>query len=350
MHGRPARILTKVLIAHRMFTNKPFPAGDATMASMTRYIVSRSLQTFVTLLIILTLIFIMFESLPAKPQDLLRTAPNITQGQIDYMTHLYGYDRPILERYGIYMTNMLTFDFGISFAQGGSVWSILEDRIPRTMVLFGGATVLAYIIGIYLGALIAWRRGGVLDGGSVVVSLVFYNMPSFWIGLIFLVLFASKLEWFPLTGWYDPTDNLPYLVDVLWHLALPMVVLLLLSLAGTVLLMRTAMLDVIGESYMITAKAIGLPERTVLFKHGARNAMLPVVTSFIIAFVFAIGGAVVLENVFSFPGMGALYIRSLFELDFPVAEATLYIITLMVLLGNFLADMIYSYLDPRVRI
>jgi peptide/nickel transport system permease protein len=328
------------------------------MAGMSRYIVARSIQTFVTLLIILTLIFIMFESLPAKPQDLLRTAPNIQQSQIDYMTSLYGYDQPVHERYAKYMVNMLTFDFGISFSRADSVWNILEDRIPRTMILFGGATILAYIIGIYLGALIAWKRGGVTDGSTVVVSLVFYNMPSFWIGLIFLVIFASELDWFPLTGWYDETDVifglapgtfLFKLFDIAWHMFLPMLVLLLLSLAGTVLLMRTAMLDVIGENYMITAKAIGLPERKVLFRHGARNAMLPVVTSFIIAFVFAIGGAVVLENVFSFPGMGALYIQSLSQLDFPVAEATLYIITLMVLLGNFVADLLYSYLDPRVR-
>jgi len=319
------------------------------MAGMARYVVARSIQTFITLLIILTLIFIMFEALPARPQDLLRTAPNIQQSQIDYMTRLYGYDRPVIERYGLYMSNMLTFDFGISFSRADQVWDILQDRIPRTMLLFGGATIFAYLIGIYLGALIAWKRGGVLDGGTVVISLVFYNMPSFWIGLIFLVVFASELNWFPLTGWYDPTDNLPYIVDVLWHVTLPMIVLLLLSLAGTVLLMRTAMLDVIGENYMVTAKAIGLPERKVLFRHGARNAMLPVVTSFIIAFVFAIGGAVVLENVFSFPGMGQLYIQSLSQLDFPVAEATLYIITLMVLLGNFAADLLYGYLDPRVR-
>ncbi|MEW5748494.1 MAG: ABC transporter permease [Candidatus Thermoplasmatota archaeon] len=326
---------------------------------MSRYIIARSIQTFITLLIILTLIFIMFESLPARPQDLLRTNPNIQPSQIEYMSNLYGYNETTLTRYGIYMYNMLTFNFGISFSRAQDVWDILGDRIPRTMLLFGGATILAYLIGIYLGALIAWKRGGVLDGSTVVVSLVFYNMPSFWIGLIFLVVFASELDWFPLTGWYDETDvifglepgsTLFKVLDITWHMFLPMLVLLLLSLAGTVLLMRTAMLDVIGENYMITAKAIGLPERKVLFRHGARNAMLPVVTSFIIAFVFAIGGAVVLENVFSFPGMGALYIQALFQLDFPVAEATLYIITLMVLLGNFVADMLYSYLDPRVRI
>jgi peptide/nickel transport system permease protein len=330
------------------------------MAGMARYIVARSIQTFITLLIILTLIFVMFEALPARPQDLLAATPSFTQEQMDAMIRQFGYDQPVLDRYARYMVNMLTFDFGLSFSQAISVWDILGERIPRTLILFGGATILAYGVGIFLGALIAWRREGVLDGGTVVVSLVFYNMPSFWIGLIFLVIFASQLGWFPLQGWYDPTTTVPLLdlergdfgfefFNKLWHIMLPMVVLLLLSLAGTVLLMRTAMLDVIGENYMVTAKAIGLPERKVLFKHGTRNAMLPVVTSFIIAFVFSIGGAVVLENVFSFPGMGALYISALFTLDFPVAQATLYIITLMVLLGNFLADLLYGYLDPRVR-
>lgn len=328
------------------------------MAGMSRYIFARSIQTFITLLIILTLIFIMFESLPTRPQDLLAINPNILPSQRDYVERLFGFDRPVTERYLLFMKNMLTFDFGISFSSAEPVWNLLQDRIPRTMLLFGLSTILAYLIGIYVGALIAWRRGGVLDGSAVVVSLTFYNMPSFWIGLIFLVVFASELGWFPLTGWYDPTDKIPLfdtgsfgykVLDIAWHLTMPLVVLLLLQLAGTILLMRTAMLDIIGENYMITAKAIGLPERRVLFKHGARNAMLPVVTSFIIAIVFAVSGAVVLENVFSFPGMGALYIRSLLQLDFPVAEATLYIITLMVLLGNFVADLIYGYLDPRVR-
>jgi len=319
------------------------------MAGMSRYIIGRTIQTVVTLIIILTLIFIMFEALPAKPQDLLALNPNIKQEQKDYLTHLFGFDRPVTERYFIYMKNMLTFSFGDSFSSAQSVWVQLQERIPRTLLLFGLATIVSYLIGIYVGAYIAWRRGGVADGSAVVVSLVFYNMPSFWIGLIFLVVFASQLKWFPLTGWYDPTDNLPYIADVVWHLTLPLVVLVLLQLAGTILLMRTAMLDVIGENYMVTAKAIGLPERKVLFRHGARNAMLPVVTSFIISIVFAVGGAVVLENVFTFPGVGALYIRALGQLDFPVAEATLYIITLFVLIGNFIADIIYGYLDPRVR-
>jgi len=176
------------------------------MAGMSRYIVARSIQMVITLLIILTIIFIMFESLPSRPQDLLAMNPNILPSQREYVEELFGFDRPVLERYFLFMKNMLTFDFGISFSSAEPVWSLLEDRIPRTMLLFGLSTILAYIIGIYLGALIAWRRGGILDGSSVVVSLTFYNMPSFWIGLIFLVVFASELRWFPLTGWYDPTN------------------------------------------------------------------------------------------------------------------------------------------------
>lgn len=320
------------------------------MAGMRRYIIARTIQTFITLIIILTIVFILFESLPAKPQDLLALNPNIKPSQKEFLVHLFGFDKPVGERYFIYMRNMLTFRFGDSFSSAQSVWAQLQERIPRTLLLFGLATIISYLIGIYVGAYIAWKRGGVADGSSVVVSLVFYNMPSFWIGLIFLVLFASQLRLFPLTGWYDPTDHLPYIVDVAWHLTLPLIVLILLELAGTILLMRTAMLDVIGENYMVTAKAIGLPERKVLYRHGSRNAMLPVVTSFIISIVFAVSGAVVLENVFTFPGIGALYIRALGQLDFPVAEATLYIITLFVLIGNFIADLIYGYLDPRVRI
>lgn len=328
------------------------------MAGMSRYVVLRTIQLVITLFIILTLIFIMFESLPLKPQELLALNPNINPSQKEVLEKLYGFDKPIEQRYFIYMKNMLTFNFGDSFTSAQPVWDQLQERIPRTILLFGLSTVLAYLIGIYLGAWIAWRRGGIADGTSVLVSLAFYNMPSFWIGLIFLVVFSSRLGWFPLTGWYDPTASLPGgsqgdllydTINVMWHMFLPLIVLLLLNLAGTILLMRTAMLDVIGENYMITAKAIGFSERKVLFKYGARNAMLPVVTSFIISIVFSVSGAVVLENVFSFPGMGALYIKSLLQLDFPVAEATLFIITLLVLLGNFLADLIYGYLDPRVR-
>lgn len=316
--------------------------------NLIKYIIGRLLQTFITLLIILTVTFILFEMLPARPYDLLSQNPLIKPAQKEAMIQLFGFDKPVFERYLIFMKNMLTFDFGISYSKAVPVSDLLSERIPRTLFLFGLSVILSYVFGILIGAFIAWRRGGIADGSAVVTSLVFYNMPSFWIGLIFLFIFAFKLGWFPLTAWpqYYPFRWW----EVLESTFLPLITLILLSLAGTILLMRTSMLETIGENYILTAVAKGIPERSVLFKHAARNATLPVATAFVISLAFAMGGAVVLEQVFSFPGVGLLYISALNQLDFPTAQATLYILALMVLIGNLIADIVYGFLDPRIRV
>lgn len=316
--------------------------------NLVKYIIGRILQTFITLIIILTITFILFEMLPARPYDLLSQNPLIKPAQKEAMIELFGFNEPVHERYLLFMKNMLTFDFGISYSKAVPVNDLLSERIPRTLFLFGLSVILSYGLGILVGAFIAWRRGGVADGSAVITSLVFYNMPSFWIGLIFLFTFAFTLGWFPLTAWpqYYPFRWW----DVLHHTFLPLITLILLSLAGTILLMRTSMLEVIGENYILTAVAKGIPERSVLFKHAARNATLPVATAFVISLAFAMGGAVVLEQVFSFPGVGLLYIQALNQLDFPTAQATLYILALMVLIGNLIADIVYGFLDPRIRV
>jgi peptide/nickel transport system permease protein len=323
------------------------------MAGMRRYLASRIIQTFITLFAILTITFFLFEALPARADDLLAQSPLIDEAQKQFLRDLYGFDLPVEERYVKFLWNMFTFDFGQSISFNRPVMDLLAERVPRTLLLFGLATIVAYIVGAIIGTYIAWRRGGAADGTSVVASLVFYNMPSFWLGLILLFFFGYILGWFPLAGYTDPSSDVykihPFL-DVLWHLFLPLITLVLLTLAGTTLLMRTSMLDVIGENYVLTAIAKGLKERTVMFKHAARNASLPLVTSFVIAMAFSIGGAVVLEQVFSFPGVGFLYINALFQLDFPLALATLYIISLIVLIGNLGADIMYGYLDPRIRV
>jgi peptide/nickel transport system permease protein len=323
------------------------------MAGMRRYLASRIIQTIITLFAILTITFFLFEALPARPADLLSQSPLIKPSQKEYLIQLYGFDLPVEERYFKFLGNMLTFEFGYSISFGRPVWDLLSERIPRTLLLFGLATIVAYLVGAVVGTYIAWRRGGVADGSSVLASLVFYNMPSFWLGLILLFVFGYILGWFPLAGYTDPSSAVyevsPFL-DIAWHLFLPLVTLVLLTLAGTILLMRTSMLDVIGENYILTAIAKGLKERTVMFKHAARNASLPLITSFVIAMAFSIGGAVVLEQVFSYPGIGQLYINALFQLDFPVAMATLYIISLIVLIGNLVADILYGYMDPRIRV
>jgi len=330
------------------------------MASLAKYYVLRTIESLVTYIIIVAAVFWLLYFLPSNPVQLLNLNPQLTPAQKAYMMNLLGFNKPVWERFIDYMYNSLTLNFGYSFYYTVPVRILLAERVPRTLFLFGMATIISYIIGYFVGAIIAWKRGGVLDGSNVVIGLFFYNMPTYWLGMIFIFIFAFTLKLFPLGGFYDATDkifgwNQPnnplfFLADFLWHSTLPMLVLILIFFAGNVLLMRTTMLDVIGENYIDTAIAKGLSERDVMFKHAARNALLPLVTSFIISMAFAIGGGVLTETVFSYPGVGLLYIDALGRLDYPVVEATVIIIALLVIIFNWIADLIYGYLDPRVRI
>ncbi|MGC8981134.1 MAG: ABC transporter permease [Thermoplasmata archaeon] len=332
------------------------------MAGLIRYYIIRTLESLVTYVIIVAAVFWLLYLYQPNPLILLNLNPQLTPSQKEYLANLFGFNKPLWERFFIYMWDMLTFNFGISYYYVQPVRDLLIQRVPRTLLLFGGATIIAYLIGYFVGTVIAWKRGGVLDGSNVVIGLVFYNMPVYWLGMIFIFLFAFQLHLFPLANFYDPTDeilgtvvgnNPPlgiYLLDVLWHTALPMIVLTLISFAGTVLLMRTSMLDVLGENYIDTAIAKGLKEKDVVFKHAARNALLPLVTSFVISMAFAIGGGVLTETVFSYQGVGLLFIQALGLLDYPVVEATTIIIALLVIIFNWIADLIYAYLDPRVRV
>lgn len=332
------------------------------MAGLARYYLVRTLESLVTYVIIVAAVFWLLYLYQPNPLILLNLNPQLTPSQKEYLANLFGFNKPLWERFFIYMEDMLTFNFGISYYYVQPVSDLLIVRIPRTLLLFGGATIIAYVIGYFVGTIIAWKRGGVLDGSNVVIGLVFYNMPVYWLGMIFIFLFAFQLKLFPLANFFDPTDkilgtvvgNNPslgiYILDVLWHTALPMIVLTLISFAGTVLLMRTSMLDVLGENYIDTAIAKGLTEKDVEFKHAARNALLPLVTSFVISMAFAIGGGVLTETVFSYQGVGLLFIQALGLLDYPVVEATTIIIALLVIIFNWIADLIYAYLDPRVRI
>jgi peptide/nickel transport system permease protein len=332
------------------------------MAGLARYYLVRTLESLVTYVIIIAVVFWLLYLYQPNPLILLNLNPQLTESQKEYLANLFGFNKPLWERFFIYMYDMLTMNFGISYYYVQPVRDLLIQRIPRTLLLFGGATIIAYVIGYFVGTVIAWKRGGVLDGSNVVVGLIFYNMPVYWLGMIFIFLFSFQLKLFPLANFYDPTDkilgtvlgkNPPlglYILDILWHTALPMIVLTLISFAGTVLLMRTSMLDVLGENYIDTAIAKGLKEKEVIYNHAARNALLPLVTSFVISMAFAIGGGVLTETVFSYQGVGLLFIQALGLLDYPVVEATTIIIALLVIIFNWIADLIYAYLDPRVRV
>lgn len=335
------------------------------MAALGRYIAKRAIQGFITLIIVTVIIFALFDAMPGTPIDRFRADPTFNRARLEQLNQTFGINDPYFVRMGKFVWNMFSLDFGDSFVEGKPASDVIAAALPRTLFLFGGAVIIEYLVGVVVGTFIAWRRGRISEGGAVVSSLFFYNMPSFWIGLILLWLFAFTLDWLPLRGFSDPdwtsqhvswvagrgaNDLLFQFVDLSAHAALPMLALVLISAAGTILLMQTSMLEVMGEDFILTARAKGLSERTVRRHHAARNAYLPVVTSLTISLAFVVGGAIILEQIFSYFGLGYYFLRSIVNQDQFLAGALLWIIAVLVIFGNIVADILYGVLDPRVRI
>ncbi len=331
------------------------------MASLWRYTVKRLIQGVLTIVVVTIIIFFLFEA-SGSPLNALRVNPSLNPAQLAYYTQLFGLDQPIYVQLWRYLVNMFTFNFGPSLSQGRPVAEIVGEALPRTIFLFGGAVAIEYIVGIFLGRYIAWKRGKFSEGAVILTSLFFFNMPSFWIGLILLWAFAYVYPLFPLQGfsgsafvlqhypWAGPAGTLWFnIVDIVSHAFLPMVALVLISAAGTILLMQTSMLEVMGEDFILTAKAKGLSERVVRRRHAARNAYLPVVTSLAISLSFVVGGAIILEQIFTYRGLGTYLLTGILSHDQFLAGAVLFMISVLVIVGNIVADIMYGVLDPRVR-
>ena len=329
-----------------------------------KYLTYRVVIGLVTLYIIVTITWILFEAMPGDPTSLFIN-PQFPPDVIQSLREMFGLDKPWYIRYFRFVKNLFTFRFGYSIYYHQPVKAMLAPAIPRTLLLLGTADILAYFIGYKWGTYIGWKRGKAIEGATVVTQLFFYNMPSFWIGIVMLYVFAFKLNIFPVGGFYDPNDIerlsrffhielqkgfLFFTLDSLYHLFLPLFTLVLIFMAGPTLLMRTSILEVMGEDYVLTAIAKGIPEKQVLRRHVARNALLPMVTSIILSMAAAVGGLIITEAVFSYPGTGRLYYEALIRQDFPVAGATLFIIAILTIAGVILADILYAYLDPRVKL
>src|SRR3990170_228032 len=264
--------------------------------------------------------------------------------------------RPVYEEFWFYMTGMLTGNFGTSFTTGAPVINEMSTRIGPTLLLFGTATIISIILGVLGGVMMAWLRGSKLELAAIISSLFFYSIPIFWFGLILLFVFAYTWNAFPLGGYgcVDPQgfplQGVDCAKDVLWHMALPTLNLIILNIAGYMLLMRNSLMEVLGEDFVTVARAKGLKERTVMYKHAARNAMLPVTTVVALAMAGVISGGVLTETIFSWPGMGFYLVQRTLTQDFPAVQAAFFILALLTIVGNVIADIAYAYLDPRVRL
>lgn len=325
---------------------------------MTTYIARRLLGAVPLLIGVATLIFFVLQLAPGDPTALFFN-PNVPPEILDQMRRNFGLDQPIHIQYLRWLASLARGDFGASLAQGRPVADILRDALPNTLILTGCALVLMFVIGILIGTVQAIRQYSLTDNLLSGVALFFYSMPSFWLALMLMLVFSLKAyQWgwpiaFPPTGVtsvdYDLLGPGGRIADRLMHLVLPVTTLTLALAAGVARYTRGQMLEVIRQDYVRTARAKGLPERTVIGKHALRNSLIPVVTLLGLYLPFLFGGTVFVEKVFAWPGMGRVIVDAILQRDYPVVMATSFIFAALTILGNLMADVLYAVVDPRIR-
>ena len=323
-----------------------------------RYLLGKVVQLVITLFAVVTFTFFLFHVfMPGDPVNvfLKQAGAKYTPEQIDALRHRFGLDQPVFpNQYVRYLKDTATLHMGYSTFQypGESVSHIYWSRMGKSLLLITTSTFASIVIGVLMGIYGGWRRGGRVDKGSMTSSLVLYAMPEFVLGMILLLIFAKWLRWFP-AGGYDSYPvaytGFGHYTDVLNHMVLPWLTLMLAYLGEFYLLMRSSLLDVLGEEYITLARAKGVREKYVLRRHAVRNALLPTVTLIALSFGFILGGVITVEIVFSYPGVGLLSYQALQNRDFPILQATFLFAALGVLIANLIADLTYGYLDPRVR-
>lgn len=314
----------------------------------------RALQYLLVFIVAVTLNFLLPRFMPGNPLALIAGVDVglLSPEQRAQVIANSGLDQPLLAQYFAYWGDLFRLDFGFSFRQNRPIIDMIAERLPWTLLITGASLAVSALIGIVLGAASAWRRGRPMDVGTLSLMIAFESLPSFWLGMLLVSIFAVQLGWLPSFGAITPAgrlDGMDAVLDVVSHAILPVVTLSVLSVPGVYLTMRYSTLSVLGEDFIRTARAKGASERRVLFRHVARNALAPVVTVLALRLGYAFGGTVVIETVFSYPGLGRLVFESVSGRDYPVMQATFLIFTVAVLLANLLADLLYPLLDPRTR-
>ncbi|RWH18717.1 MAG: ABC transporter permease [Mesorhizobium sp.] len=323
---------------------------------MTHRIGQILIRAIVTLLMVAILNFILFRIVPGDPARLLlagaRTA--VTAKQIEAQRQRWGLDRPLIPDQVVdYLSATLHGDLGFSFKfRGRYVADLILERLPATIVLVGLAQFIAILCGVVLGLYAGWRRGGAIDQIATGASLALYSTPSFWVGMLLVVVFSTALGWLPGYGVYSPGATIGFfdgLLDHLRHLALPVAAVALGLIGQYVVVARAAMSDVVTEDYMVTARAKGLTNGQMLVRHAFRNAMLPVVTLVTLNLGYVVAGAITVEAVFAWPGIGGLTVEALNARDYPVLQGIFLLLGASIVIANLMADLAYGLLDPRVR-
>jgi len=316
---------------------------------MGTYIVRRILQMILILIIVTAVVFLMVRLLPGDPILMYLTQQDMdgfTTGQVDKMKHDLGLDRPMYVQYVAWLGDVVRGDLGDSLIQRREVMGEIKQRLPITLHLGILAFTISIIIGIPGGIIAAIRRGGWLDQAITTFGNLGICIPIFWLGILLIYLFGLKLQWLPIYGYTSPFEdfwlNMKQIIMPVFCLSIP-------SIASTVRLTRSSMLEVMRKDYIRTAWSKGLRERGVIFRHALKNSLLPVITMKGITIVIILGGSVFIETVFNIPGMGRLAVEAIRAQDYPVVQAVILFISIVVMMSNLLVDLTWGWLDPRVR-
>jgi len=381
---------------------------------MRRYLLSRLAQNLLTFFLFLTVVYILMDAQPGDFGNLYLSDPRLTPQQRQALRANLGLDKPVLERYFIWLGQALRGDFGISFSNYPRlVLDVIAERAPRTIILFLSAVILSYFIGFLAGKILAWKRGGWGEYAATIGGVGLYTIFLPWFALMMVWFWGYTLKLFPIGKFLDPVlwrtapvnanyvfyrmlitafiasvvmfiwllyarrldpaKRLPaswigvgvvflavigywlstgvgrFAADIFHHLTLPILTLATANFAGTMLLTRNSMLETIREDYIMAARAKGLPEKVIRDKHASRNAMLPVVTAFVLAVAFILDGGVITETIFSWPGMGLTLLNAALVEDIPMVIGALVFTGILALTGHLLADILYAVMDPRIR-
>jgi peptide/nickel transport system permease protein len=316
-----------------------------------RYLARKLGWAALTLFFVLCFNFFLFRIMPGDPAGLLARSQRLSEFEIAEQRALFGLDEPLLVQFWTYLKQVFTGDLGTSYLTGQPVVETITERVWPTVLLVGVGTTVAIVLGLMMGIKGGWRRGSGFDRTSLYGSLTLYSTPEGWLGMMLLIIFAGTLGWFPVGG-YDSGDGstgLAHVADVLNHLALPAATLALGYGASYMIVMRSSLIEVKDEDFVATARAKGLTETLVRRRHAVPNAFLPSFTLIVLSFGFVIGGAIVVETIFSYPGIGLLTYQAIDAYDYPVLQGVFLVSSVAVVIANLVADVTYGFLDPRIE-
>jgi peptide/nickel transport system permease protein len=324
-----------------------------------------------TIVFVIVLNFFIFRILPGDPAKSLAKDPRMTKEAVEKLRVRFGLDKPVINcipsisplefgdcginpletQFVIYFRNLFQGDLGISFKTNRPVSDILGERLWNTIVLIGAGQIFSIIVGVAFGVFSAWKARTYIDYGALLTGLLAWSLPTFWLGII--LLFWGSNNGFPIGGMQTPgISTYPFIYqlgDIAKHMILPTITYTIVFMGEYMLVMRSSLLDVLAEDYILTAKAKGLSTFQILKDHALKNAMLPIVTIIAINLGFTVAGAIQIESVFSWPGLGGLVFEAVESRDYPVLQGTFLLIAVSVIVANLITDLTYSYLDPRVQ-